>query len=78
MDAASTAAVKEENIVLPDQPRRKSELEKRSDWRLPLSPEVAVLYAQDDLRQRLDMESRTEVLKQYCRNSFYCERKFCV
>ncbi|KAG0610540.1 hypothetical protein M758_7G073800 [Ceratodon purpureus] len=58
---SSIAAVKEENIELPDMPRRVSELEKRTaDWRMPLSPEIAVMYAQDDLRKRFDMETRTE------------------
>ena len=70
MHTACIAAVKEENIELPDMPRRVSELEKRTaDFRLPLSPEIAVMYAQDDLRKRFGMETRTEVCQQHCPNS---------
>jgi hypothetical protein len=65
--AGEIAAVKDENGV-----KRKSQalfLQKYipgaynvGDWRLPSSPAIALMFAQDDIRKRLNLQSKSKVL----------------
>ncbi len=65
--AGEIAAVKDEKGV-----KRKSQapfLQKYipgaynvGDWRLPSSPAIALMFAQDDIRKRLNLQSKSKVL----------------
>jgi hypothetical protein len=65
--AGDIAAVKDEKGV-----KRKSQapfLQKNipgaynvGDWRLPSSPAIALMFAQDDIRERLNLQSKSKVL----------------